>query len=78
MNGRSFDGEYTTRTEAPGGDAVMRIALAGSRMEAFYLRSPSVQNLAAFCAGISGNVLTDFTFGFESLGIHISETGGYL
>ena len=78
FNGRSFEGEYTTRTEAPGGDAVMRIALSGSRMEAFYLRSPSVQNLAAFCAGIGGNVLTDFTFGFESLGIHISETGGYL
>ncbi len=75
---KSFEGEYTTRTEAPGGDAVMWIAVAKSRMEAFYLRPPSIQNLAAFCSGISGNVLTDFTFGFESLGIHVSELGGYL
>jgi len=72
----SLHGEVSVRSENPGGDALLHIRTENGRISRIYVRSPSVHNLLAFCTGIRGNILTDFVFGYESFGIHISETGG--
>ncbi len=67
--------ECSVRTESPGGDTLMRISMSGATISDIYIRPASVQNLSAFSAGMKGNLLTDFVFGFEGLDIHVSELG---
>ncbi|MGC8505252.1 MAG: hypothetical protein ACP5NK_00880 [Thermoplasmata archaeon] len=77
LNG-NLNGEISVRSENPGGDALLHLWAENGRISRIYVRSPSVQNLLAFCTGIRGNILTDFVFGFESFGVHVSELGGLL
>ncbi len=72
------NGEISVRAETPGGDSLMRVTLAKGIIEKIYIRPSSLQNLAVFAYAIRENLLTDFTFGYEGLGIHISELGGVL
>ncbi|MCL4326752.1 MAG: hypothetical protein M1149_00385 [Candidatus Thermoplasmatota archaeon] len=74
----NVNGEISVRLENPGGDALFHLRAENGKISRIYVRSPSVQNLLAFCTGIRGNILTDFVFGFESFGVHVSELGGLL
>ncbi len=73
-----INGEISVRTETPGGDSLMRVSLVNGVVRKIYIRPSSLQNLAVFTYGIKENLLTDFTFGYEGLGIHVSELGGVL
>ena len=74
----NVNGEISVRSENPGGDALFHVRAENGKISRIYVRSPSIQNLLAFCTGIRGNILTDFVFGFESFGVHVSELGGLL
>ncbi|MCL4328079.1 MAG: hypothetical protein M1151_02820 [Candidatus Thermoplasmatota archaeon] len=78
MNLGEISGEISVRTETPGGDSLMRVSLANGVVKKIYIRPSSLQNLAVFTYAIKENLLTDFTFGYEGLGIHVSELGGVL
>lgn len=73
-----IDCTFTSRAETPGGDSLMRIEIENSKIHGIYVRPASLQNIAAFSEGMKRNLLTDFVFGYEGLGIHISELGGFV
>ena len=61
--------------ETPSGDASMLLRLKNKKITGIGFRSPSSLNLRAFAASMKGNTFADFLFGYESLGIWISEMG---
>ncbi|MCL5794310.1 MAG: formate hydrogenlyase [Candidatus Thermoplasmatota archaeon] len=73
-----LSGEISVRAETPGGDSLMRVSVTNGMIKRIYIRPSSIQNLAVFSHSIRGNLLTDFTFGYEGLGIQMSELGGVL
>ena len=63
--------------ETPSGDASLILKIKSGHLEGIGFRSPSVLNMEAFAESIHGNTFADFLFGYESLGIWISEMGDF-
>ena len=63
--------------ETPSGDASLLLKIKSGQLEGFGFRSPSVLNMEAFAESIHGNTFADFLFGYESLGIWVSEMGDF-
>ncbi len=61
--------------ETPSGDASIILQFQKDVISRISLVSPSQWNLRAFSRSMKGNTFADFLFGFESLGIWISEMG---
>ena len=64
------------RVEAPSGDLVYDLTVAGGRVARVGFRSPSQANWPAFASGMRDAVFTDFHFAFESFGFAFAETDG--
>ena len=62
-------------TETPSGDASIILRFRENTISRISLASPSQYNMKAFSRSMKGNTFADFLFGFESLGIWISEMG---
>ena len=63
--------------ETPSGDASLILKIKSSHLEGIGFRSPSILNMEAFAESIHGNTFADFLFGYESLGIWVSEMGDF-
>lgn len=59
--------------ETPSGDASMLLKIRADKIESIGFRSPSILNMEAFAESIPASTFADFLFGYESLGIWISE-----
>ncbi len=64
--------------ETPSGDVSIILQFQKDVISHVSLLSPSQLNLRAFSKSMKGNTFADFLFGFESLGIWISEMGDVL
>ncbi len=62
------------RVEGPSGDLVYDVRVAGSRIAAVGVRTPSDANWPVFASGMRGAVFTDFHFALESFGLVFAET----
>lgn len=63
--------------ETPSGDASLILKIKSGHLEGIGFRSPSILNMEAFAESIHGNTFADFLFGYESLGIWVSEMGDF-
>ncbi len=70
---KDFNGEGIGYSESPSGLLVYYVKLNRGILENVYILTPSVFGFKAFSEAFKGFIFTDFSFAFDSFGVHFSD-----
>ena len=70
---KDLNGEGIGYSESPSGLLVYYVKLNSGILENVYISTPSVFGFKAFSEAFKGFIFTDFSFAFDSFGIHFSD-----
>jgi len=70
---RGLNGEGIGCSESPSGLLVYYVKLNNGILENVYISTPSVFGFKAFSESFKGFIFTDFSFAFDSFGIHFAD-----